>query len=378
MVVDGHNDVPWKLRSEGRKLEGFSFERLSDAERAVWHTDLERLKAGGVGGQFWSVYVPPELGKDEAVTATLEQIDIARRLIARHPAHLTPARTAADIKRAMSRGQIASMLGAEGGHSIGNSMGVLRQLHALGVGYMTLTHAKTTDWADSANDVQRHGGLAPFGVQVVKEMNRLGMLIDLSHVSPETMHDALDVSAAPVIFSHSNAYSVTPNLRNVPDPVLKRLPSNGGLVMVTFVPQFSSSAFFEWLDKQTAEDTRLKALYPQDASKAAAALEIWQAANPKPRVTARHVADHIDHIRRVAGIDHIGLGADLDGTAYLPEDLKTAASYPRLFAELTRRGYSRSDLEKLANGNILRAMKRAEAAAARLQRESRPSEARMP
>lgn len=376
-VIDGHNDVPWKVREQLKgRLDGFAFERLPDDQRAKWHTDIARMRDGRVGGQFWSVYIDAAMGRDEAVIATLEQVDVARRLIGKHDAlEFTPTEAAAG--RAMKAGRIASMLGAEGGHSIGNSMAMLRRLHALGVGYMTLTHSKTIDWADSATDAPRHDGLSPFGVEVVKEMNRLGMLVDLSHVSPATMNDALDASAAPVIFSHSNARAVTDHARNVPDDVLKRLAANGGVIMVTFVPAFSSNAVAQWSAAQAGEEARLKSLHPGDPAAAKAKLEAWAAANPRPEAKVTQVADHVDHIRKVAGIDHIGIGSDYDGIPAAPAGLEHVGLVPNLFAELLRRGYSEGELAKIAQGNIRRVMRQAEAAAARLQRERGPSEARI-
>ena len=376
-VIDGHNDVPWKVREQRQgRLEGFAFEHLPDDQRAIWHTDIARMREGRVGGQFWSVYIDAGLARDEAVRVTLEQIDIARRLIDKYDA-LEFAPTEAQAGRAMKAGRIASLLGAEGGHSIGNSLGALRRLSALGVGYMTLTHSKTIDWADSATDAPRHDGLSPFGVEVVKEMNRLGMLVDLSHVAPATMHDALDASAAPVIFSHSNARAVADHARNVPDDVLKRLPANGGVIMVTFVPTFTSRAVAEWDATLAAEEARLKALNPANAAAVTSAVDAWKAANPRPKATVAQLADHIDHIRKVAGIDHIGIGSDFDGIPAGPAGLENVAMIPNLFAELLRRGYSEADLAKISQGNIRRVMRAAEAAAARLQRERSPSEARI-
>jgi membrane dipeptidase len=290
---------------------------------------------------------------------------------------MTRAATADATVQAMKRRRIASLLGAEGGHSIGNSLAVLRQLHALGVGYMTLTHGKTIDWADSATDAPRHDGLTPFGVEVVREMNRLGMLVDLSHVAPSTMRDALDASAAPVIFSHSNARGVTDHPRNVPDDVLRRLPANGGVIMVTFVPQFTSGQVMQWDATHAAEKARLEALNLGDPGKAAAQLGAWAAANPRPQATVAQVADHVDHMRKVAGIDHIGIGSDYDGIPNTPAGLEDVAAIPNLFAELLRRGYTEADLGKIAQGNILRVMRRAEAVAARLQREGAPAESAM-
>lgn len=376
-VIDGHNDVPWSVRQKLRgKTAGLAFDRLPDDQRSDWHTDIERMRDGRVGGQFWSVYIDAGMTGPDGVQATIEQIDIARRLIDRYDA-LEFAATASDAERIMKRGRIASMLGAEGGHSIGNSLAALRQLRALGVGYMTLTHGKTIDWADSATDAPKHDGLTPFGVEVVREMNRLGMLVDLSHVAPSTMRDALDASVAPVIFSHSNAQAIAPHARNVPDDVLKRLPANGGVIMVTFVEPFTSEAVAEWGARQSAEEARLKALHPGDPAKAKAALDAWVAANPRPRATAAQVADHVDHVRKVAGIDHIGIGSDYDGIPTTPVGLEDVAAVPNLFAELVRRGYSSADLSKIAQGNILRVMKQAEIVSARLQKERGPSEMRI-
>lgn len=376
-VIDGHNDVPWQVRERLQgKLDGFAFERLPDDQRAIWHTDIERMREGRVGGQFWSVYIDAAMPRDDAVIAAFEQVDVARRLIDKHEAlEFTPTEAAA--ARAMKAGRIASMLGAEGGHSIGNSMAMLRRLHALGVGYMTLTHSKTIDWADSATDAPRHDGLSPFGVEVVREMNRLGMLVDLSHVSAATMNDAIDASAAPVIFSHSNARAVTNHARNVPDDVLKRLAANGGVIMVTFVPAFSSNEVAQWGAAQAGEEARLKSLNPGDPAAAKAQLDAWAAANPRPQATVAQVADHVDHIRKIAGIDHIGIGSDFDGIPAGPVGLEDVAAVPNLFAELLRRGYSEAELAKIAQGNIRRVMRQAEAAAVRLQRERGPSEARI-
>lgn len=376
-VIDGHNDVPWGVRQKLRgKTADFTFDRLPDNERSDWHTDIERMRDGRVGGVFWSVYIDASMNGPDGVQAVVEQVDIARRLIDRYDA-LEFAGTAADASRIMKRGRIASMLGAEGGHSIGNSLAVLRQLRALGVGYMTLTHGKTIDWADSATDAPKHDGLTLFGVEVVKEMNRLGMLVDLSHVAPSTMRDALDASVAPVIFSHSNAMAIANHPRNVPDDVLKRLTANGGVIMVTFVQPFTSQATAEWDARQTAEEARLKARHPADAAAVKAALDAWTAANPRPRATVAQLADHVDHIRKVAGIDHIGIGTDFDGVPNLPEGLEDASAVPNLFAELVRRGYSDADMAKIAQGNILRVMRQAETVAARLQEERGPIETRI-
>ena len=369
-VIDGHNDVPGRLRElRAGKLDGFDFGSIQGEERAKYHTDLDRLKAGGVGGVFWSVYVSATLGRDEAVRVTFEQIDITKRLIAANAGRMTLVTTAAEAERAMRAGRVASFLGAEGGHSIANSMGTLRELHRSGVRYMTITHNLANDWADSATDEPKHNGLTAFGREVIGEMNRLGMLVDLSHVSPKTMLDTLDVAAAPVIFSHSSARGVTDHPRNVPDEVLRRLPANGGLVMVTFVPPFVNERFRVWAGARAAEEARLKFRLPFSTKAVADGLVAWEAANARPEATARDVADHVDHVRRLAGIDNIGIGSDFDGVPYLPVDLASAEMVPNLFAELARRGYSDADLAKIAQGNVLRVLRAAEGAAARLGRE---------
>jgi membrane dipeptidase len=374
-IIDGHNDLPWQLRlHNGQRTSDFNFGKLPERFRGRIVTDFEMMKAGGVGGQFWSVYVPSETEGPEAVRQTLEQIDIMQRLIDAHPDLLRKVGTAAEAERAMRAGKIASLFGAEGGHSIGNSLGVLRQLYALGVRYMTLTHGKTTAWADSATDAPRHDGLAPFGVEVVREMNRLGMLVDLSHVTPATMHDALGASAAPVIFSHSNAKALRDRPRNVPDDVLVRLKANRGVIMVYFAETSLSAATNDWYREEAAEKARLAYDFPDRPAFAEERLQAWRQANPMPKSTIAEVADHIDHIRKVAGIDAIGIGSDFDGLSSYPEGLETTADFPALFAELVRRGYVKAELGKIASGNILRVMREAEAVAARLQRERPPGE----
>jgi membrane dipeptidase len=334
-----------------------------------------------VGGQFWSVYVPGEpshavyapngsvTGRPGYARVQLEQIDVARRAIARYPDALAPAARAADAAPAMRAGRVASFLGMEGGHAIENSLGALRAYHALGVRYMTLTHNVTLDWADAALDSARHGGLTRFGEEVVREMNRLGMLVDLSHTSDATMADALRVSEAPVIWSHSSARAVCDHPRNVPDSVLARVRANGGVVMVTFVGGFVSPAVKAHADRAGAEVARLRAAPGATPEGARAAFARWRQANPAPRATLAQVADHVDHVRRVAGADHVGLGGDFDGTTDLPAGLEDVSKYPALVAELARRGWSEADLRKLTGGNVLRVLARAEAVAARLQRE---------
>jgi len=350
-VFDGHNDLPWALRQAGQGDPA-----LIDIAESVpfTQTDLPRLRAGGVAAQFWSVYVPAELAGDAAVSTTLEQIDLVRRMVSRHADALELALTGADARRIIAAGKVASMIGAEGGHSIGCSLGVLRALHALGVRYMTLTHNRNTPWADSATDEPACGGLTDFGREVVAEMQRIGVLVDLSHVSPGTMSDALDVATVPVIFSHSSALALTDHPRNVPDAILERLAGNGGVAMATFVPQFVSSACREWDQAAAAEAERRGIDYRTIESRAE--LDDWASANPMPSATIADVADHIEHIRDVAGIDHVGIGGDFDGTGELPDGLGDVSCYPALFAALIDRGWSQRDCAKLASGNILRVL----------------------
>jgi membrane dipeptidase len=365
-LIDGHNDYPWALRENAeRDLEKLD---ISKPQPSIM-TDIARLRAGGVGGQFWSVYVPAELQGQTAVTATLEQIDIVHRMMRKYPDTFELALTADDVERIFKKGKIASMIGMEGGHSIDNSLGALRMFHRLGARYMTLTHSKNLPWADSATDTAALGGLSPFGEQVVREMNWLGMLVDLSHVSPETMADAIRVSRAPVIFSHSSARAVNDVPRNVPDTVLQMLPKNGGVVMVTFVPGFLSPKVAAWSKLQTAEENRLKQAFPNDAAAVTAGLADWVKANPAPRATVADAADHIDHIRKTAGIDHIGLGGDFDGITSVPEGLEDVSKYPSLTAELLRRGYKDDDIKKILGLNVLRVMRSVEKISASLQKE---------
>jgi membrane dipeptidase len=369
-LIDGHNDLPWALR----ELAGdVSKVRLAPADPGGTdlaapvdgtHTDLPRLRAGGVGGQFWSVYVPASLTGDGAVTAVLEQIDVARRMIACYPADLELALTADDVERIFAAGRIASLLGAEGGHAIAGSLGVLRMLYALGVRYMTLTHNANVGWADSATDEPQAGGLTGFGQDVVREMQRLGMLVDLSHVSPDTMRDALDVAIAPVIFSHSSALALCGYPRNVPDDVLARLAGNGGVCMVTFVPAFVSQQCADWLDGLKAEASR-RDLDPKNLGQLFSIKAEWETAHPVPRATLTQVADHVDHVREVAGVRHVGLGGDFDGTEDVTAGLQDVSTYPALFAELLSRGWTEADCAALAGGNVLRALRAAEAAAGR-------------
>jgi membrane dipeptidase len=357
-VLDGHNDLPWALRSAAARTGA---EADIGAPVEFTHTDLPRLAAGGVGAQFWSVFVPAGLQGDAAVVATLEQIDLVHRLIKRYPDTLELALTAADAERIMAAGKVASLLGAEGGHSIGGSLGVLRALHALGVRYLTLTHNRNTPWADSATDEPAHGGLTEFGREVVAEMQRIGMLVDLSHVAPATMRDALDVATAPVIFSHSSALALTAHPRNVPDEILSRLAANGGVCMVTFVPAFVCAACREW-DLAAAAEAARRGLDYRDLD-SRHQLDDWVAANPAPVASLADVADHIEHVRAVAGPDHVGIGGDFDGTGELPAGLEDVSCYPALIAELLSRGWTEADCAKLTSGNIVRVLREAQAAA---------------
>ena len=369
-VWDGHNDVPIQLRGRfGNVIGEFDFEDTSDtgpsnAEGRAMHTDFGRLAEGKVGAQFWSVYVSADLAPRDAVIATIEQIDVTKRLVRRYPDRLALALTAAEVERAMAEGKVASLLGMEGGHSIDGNLAVLRQMYDLGARYMTLTHSKNTPWADSATAAPQHGGLTDFGRDVVREMQRIGMLVDLSHVSEATMLDTLEVAGAPVIFSHSGAYGATAHPRNVPDRVLERLRDNGGIVMIVALPAYVSETRRQWGAASEAEKKRLETLHPGDPDAVKRGQEAWKAANPEPVATVADMADHVDRVRQVAGIDHIGVGGDYDGMATGPAGMEDVAGYPALFAELARRGYSQADLEKIASRNMLRVMKAAEAYAA--------------
>ncbi|GHF63808.1 dipeptidase [Streptomyces mashuensis] len=370
-VVDGHNDLPWALREQVR----YNLDRrdIATDQSADLHTDLPRLRAGGVGAQFWSVYVRTDMAGDDAVSATLEQIDVVRRLAGRYGSDLVMAYTADDMEAARSEGRIASLMGAEGGHSINCSLATLRALYALGVRYMTLTHNDNIPWADSATDEPRAGGLTRFGEEVVREMNRLGMLVDLSHVSADTMRDALRVSEAPVIFSHSSARSVCDHPRNIPDDVLSQLPANGGVAMATFVPKFILPEAIAWT-KAADENMRAHGLHHLDTTAKGMAIQrAFEAANPRPLATSATVADHLDHMREVAGIDHIGIGGDYDGTAFTPADLADVSGYPHLIAELLRRGWSDTDLAKLTWQNAVRVLRDAESAAREISSRRGPS-----
>jgi membrane dipeptidase len=371
-LIDGHNDYPWALRENGaRDLDKLD---IAKAQPSIM-TDIPRLRAGGVGGQFWSVYVPVELQGQQAVTATLEQIDIVHGMLRKYPDTFELALSADDVERVFKKGRIASLIGMEGGHSIDNSLAALRMFHRLGARYMTLTHSKNTSWADSCTDVPASRGLSDFGEQVVREMNWLGMLVDLSHTSPETMADAIRVSEAPVIFSHSSARAVNDVPRNVPDDILAEVARTGGIVMVTFVPGFLSPRVTAWNKLQAAEEERLRVASAADAAGLKLGLAKWAAANPAPRATIADVADHIDHIRKVAGIDHLGLGGDFDGITEVPLGMEDVSTYPALTAELLGRGYTDEDLRKILGRNILRVMRQAEGVSKKLQARRGPSPA---
>ena len=376
-LIDGHNDVPWQYRKRvNNRLADIDLASDLTTMEQPLQTDIARLRQGAVGAQFWSVYVPATFRGPDGVYMVIEQIDMAKRIIDRYSETFELALTADDIVRIHKAGKIASLLGMEGGHSIGNSLAALRQLYDLGARYMTLTHSLNIDWADSGTDHPFVGGLSDFGEEVVREMNRLGMMVDLSHVHPETMHDAIDVSEAPVIFSHSSAYAVTPHPRNVPDDVLERLPKGDAVVMVTFLSNYVNEGFMPYVDSLRAEMDRLAKLNPDNEAAVAAGMEAWRAANPAPpNATVADVADHIDHIRDLIGVDYIGIGGDYDGATFFPESMGDVSGYPVLFAELLRRGYSEADLKKIAGQNLLRVMRKVKDVADRLRKERAPSDA---
>lgn len=371
-VIDGHNDLPWALR----ELVDYDLDSLDVSVRGTrTQTDLPRLRAGGVGAQFWSVYAPGTLAPAEAVTATFEQIDLVHQLIRRYADQLTFATTAAHVRQAVSAGRIASLLGAEGGHCIHNSLGTLRMMRALGVRYLTLTHNQNNDWADSATDQPRHGGLTAFGVEVVREMNRIGMMVDLSHVAPATMHAAMDSTAAPPIFSHSSARAVCDHPRNVPDDVLTRLAGLDGICMVTFVPRFVSPAVRDW-DLEVHAAAEAAGVQANDLQAYERFSAGYAARHPAPLATLEDVLAHLQHVREVAGVDHVGLGGDYDGVDRLPEGLRDVTGYPRLLAALSEHGWSAAELAKLTSGNILRVLEATDEVAAGLA-ERPPGRARL-
>ena len=375
-LIDGHNDLPWGYRERVKnQLDKIDLTGDTSKLDPPMHTDIPRLKQGGVGGQFWSVYVPASLEGAEATKAVLEQIDVVHRLARRYPETFEIATTAGDVVRIHKAGKIASLIGMEGGHSIDNSLGVLRQLYDAGARYMTITHSLNNDWADSATDDPKHDGLTRFGEEVIREMNRLGMLVDLSHVSPQTMKEAMAISEAPVIFSHSSARALNGHPRNVPDDVLRLLPQEGGLVMVTFVPSFVSEEVRGWNAEEDAEEARLKALHSGDPERVKSELEAWRTAHPAPKATLAQVADHVEHVRKVAGIDHVGIGSDFDGIGSTPVGLEGVEDYPALLAELMRRGWTDAEIKKLAGLNALRVFRETEKVAQRLRKERVASDA---
>ncbi|MDJ0979775.1 MAG: dipeptidase [Erythrobacter sp.] len=381
-VFDGHNDMPLQLRIRlDNTINAFDFNdttegKVPDPRGRPMHSDLTRLRKGRVGAQFWAVYVPATLPEPEAVKMTIEQIDVTKRLIARYPDDLAYVETAEGVEAAMAEGRIASVLALEGGHSIGSDLGVLRQMYALGVRYMTLTHMLNVPWADSATDDPVHGGLSDFGKDVVREMNRMGMIVDLSHVSEETMIDALEIARAPVIFSHSGAKAVNGHARNVPDSVLERLAANGGIVMVVALPGYLNEERRQWHSRWQAENARLAALNQGRPDLVEVGMEQWVAANPEPETMVSHMADHIDHIRAVAGVEAVGIGGDFDGMPSGPVGFEDVSGYPALFAELVRRGYSQAELEMIASRNVIRVMRAVEDHAA-TQRGAAPIETRI-
>jgi len=366
-LIDGHNDLPWRIREDS--VARGNVDSYDLRKHTPGHTDLDRLRKGMVGAQFWSVYIPGEWRDSGYARVQLEQIDIAREVIAKYPDRLALALSAQDIRRDFKQGKIGSLLGLEGGHAIENSLGALRAYYDLGVRYMTLTHNVTLDWADAALDSARHNGLTPFGDSVVREMNRLGMLVDLAHVSAATMSDALNVSQAPVIFSHSAARAIVDVPRNVPDSILRRVKVNGGIVMVPFVTGFVSPAVLLYDQSSRPVMKDLQAKYGSDSAAITREIRQWRAAHPEPRATLSQVADQIDYVRKVAGVDHVGIGGDFDGITEVVHGLEDVSTYPALFAELARRGWSDDDLRKLAGENLLRVFAQAEAVAKRLQKK---------
>ena len=378
-LVDGHNDLPWRIRED--TVHANDLDAYDLRKRTPGMTDLERLAKGMVGAQFWSVYIPGEAsardyarqGKVRSVPGyarvQLEQIELARRMIAKYPDRLAFATSTADVRRAFAQHKVGSLLGMEGGHAIENSLETLRAYYDLGARYMTLTHNVTLDWADAALDTATHGGLTSFGREVVREMNRLGMLCDLSHVSPSVMSNVLDVTASPVIFSHSGSREMVNHARNVPDSILRRLPKNGGVVMVPFVTAFVSRAVFADDGEIERTTTDVRRRFPNDTVAQRREFTSWRQAHPRPKATLADVANQIEHVRQVAGIDHVGIGSDLDGITETVVGLEDVSTFPALLAELARRGWSNADLRKLAGENVLRAFRQAEVVSARLRKE---------
>lgn len=367
-LIDGHNDLPWRLREDksGLAMDVVGYDLRG---RTGGHTDFDRLKKGMLGGQFWSVYVPGEIKDSGYARVQLEQIDVAKRIIERYPDRLQYCATALCLRQAFGEGRVGSMLGMEGGHAIENSLGALRAFYDLGARYMTLTHNVTLDWADAALDKPTHGGLTRFGQEVVREMNRLGMLLDLSHVSPGVMSDALNVTDSPVIFSHSGARVMSNHPRNVPDSILARVPKNGGVVMVPFVTSFVSQKVYDHDRARGAKRAEVVRVAGTDQERITREMKVWDAANPVPKATLAEVANSIEYVRKIAGVDHVGIGSDFDGIEDVIDGLEDVGTFPALFAEMARRGWSESDLRKLAGENVLRVIETAEKVAARLKKE---------
>ena len=373
-LFDGHNDVPWQYRNRvGYKFSELDFYDTTHLDRPM-HTDINRLREGRVGAQWWSVYVSAAVPENEAVKQTLEQIDFVHRMIEKYPDHFELALTADDVERIFAAGKIASLIGMEGGHSIANSLATLRMMYDLGARYMTITHNRTLDWADAAGDDPQHDGLTEFGEEVIREMNRLGMMVDLSHTTPATMKDAIRVSEAPIMFSHSNARALSGHPRNVPDDVLQLTKENNGIVMVTFVETFTSEERRVFFAERAAYQSKMQYLYPGEPDSVSLYMQQWDSEREAPKSTLEQVADHIDHIRNQIGVDYIGIGGDYDGIPTLPLGLEDVTTYPDLFAELLARGYSDEDLRKIAGLNMLRVLRDAEEVSARLRSERGPSE----
>lgn len=373
-LFDGHNDTPWQYRNRvGYKFSELDFHNTTQLEEPM-HTDIPRLKEGRIGAQWWSVYVNAHIPENEAVVRTMEQIDFVYRMAQKYPDVFEMAFSADDVERIFEVGKIASLIGMEGGHSIANSLAVLRRFYDLGARYMTITHSRTLDWADAAGDNPKHDGLSEFGEEVIREMNRLGMLVDLSHTTPETMKDVLSISEAPVMYSHSSARALNGHPRNVPDEVLPLVKENNGIIMVTYVESFISEERRQYYAERSAFQEKMESLYPGQPDSISQKTEEWDEVNEAPKSTLEQVADHIDHLRDQIGVDHIGIGGDFDGVSSLPLGLEDVSTYPDLFAELLKRGYSEEDLKKIASHNMLRVMRGAEETATKLQEEREPSE----
>lgn len=377
-LIDGHNDVPWQYRRRvDLKLDEIDLAQSTADIDPPMHTDIPRLREGRLGGQFWSVYIPASITGPDAVQTTTEQIDFVYRMVDRYSDDMEMAYTADDIRRVFDDGKIASLIGMEGGHSINNSLGALRMFYEMGARYMTITHSDNTDWADASTDEPEFDGLNEFGEEVIREMNRLGMLVDLSHVSAGTMHDALDVTEAPVIFSHSSAYELVNHPRNVPDDVLRRVAENDGVVMITYVTSFVSEENRRYRAERSAKSAKLRSLYPHNPDRRSERMDAWDQENPMPYPDLEDVADHIDHVVDLIGVEYVGIGGDYDGISDLPTGLEDVTTYPDLFAELLHRGYTEDELKKIAGLNVLRVMDEVEEIANELQQQREASDMRL-